>query len=647
MIDLRLWRAALLPVPVVVLVAMFSLQEVPPPLQPAIPPDAFEGEAATALAQELAESAPEPRPGSEADEALGELVKARFAAIEGITVSEQTFQGSFSGDDVELRNLIAVLPGQSDRQIALIACRDAAAGSGATTSIASTAALVEIAAAFAGSTHEKTLVFVSTDGCGAGALGARRFLTDYTGAGLVDGAIVLSQPASEHPGSPLVIPWSAGPQSTASQLAETAKTTVSGETGTPAGDEGPLDDLFRLALPAALGEQGPLIEGGLDAVRVSSNGELPPPAAEDIPSELNVDTLDRFGRASLSLMLALDAAPGGIEHGPSAYIGLAGNLLPGWTLGLLALALLLPVLATAALGLSASARSPAEAMRGLVWVAVRALPFLAAVLVLSALSLVGLIPSPDFPFDPRAEELGVVGALSVLVAAAAFGAVFYFLHPLRPAPPAAAAPAVPAALLVASLGGLGIWVANPYLGLLVGIGLQFWVVAAARAQPGRALPAALVLLGLVPVAAAVVDLAGRFDAGPRVLEDLLLMFTGDQIGDGLGVLGCLMAGAGLAIVAAAGPGGGPPTAPEMSIEVPNDQTGRSSIGKRVAPGGAPSHDRSALGSQPPEPGAEEPESAEREPEPEPERDPRLWSKPRGSSSPPSGRRSVGPSPSTA
>ena len=129
------------------------------------------------------------------------------------------------------------------------------------------------------------------------------------------------------------------------------------------------------------------------------------------PANLDPDTLDRFGRASLSLMLTLDAAPGELEHGPSAYIGVAGNLLPGWTLALLALALLLPVAATAAVGLSASARSPAEAVRGLICVGIRVLPFVAALVVTDALIVVGLLHSPAFPFDPATESLGVVGSL--------------------------------------------------------------------------------------------------------------------------------------------------------------------------------------------------------------------------------------------
>jgi hypothetical protein len=629
-IDLRLWRAALLPIPIVVLVGMFSLQEVPPPLQQGLPPDAFDGEAASSLAEELGRSAPDPRPGSDADEQLGELVRARFSAIGGLTLSEQRFEGSFDGDDVELRNLIGVLPGQSDRQVALIACRDAAQGSGATTSIASTAALLEIANAFSGSTHSKTLVFVSTDGCGLGARGARRFVRDYTGADLLDGVIVLSQPASPDPEPPLVIPWSTGPQSTASQLAETTKRTVSEETGMPPGDEGPVDDLFRLALPAAIGEQGPLIEGGLDAIRISSSGELPPAAADDDPANLDPDTLDRFGRASLSLMLTLDAAPGELEHGPSAYIGVAGNLLPGWTLALLALALLLPVAATAAVGLSASARSPAEAVRGLIWAGIRVLPFLAALVVTDALILVGLLPSPDFPFDPATESLGVVGSLSVLAAAVALGAAAWFLRPLRPPAQSAAATARPAALLVAALAGLGIWLDNPYLGLLVGLGLQTWVPAAARTEAGRLAPTAWILVGLVPVLLAIADLAGRFGVGLGVFKDLLLMFSGDQIGDLPALLVCVIAGAALAIIATAGRGPSP-ASPEMTIEV-----------RRGA--GGPS--RPPEEAEQPEEEDAQPEPDEPEPEPaEPERDPRLWSKPTGSSSPPPGRRRLTPSPS--
>jgi hypothetical protein len=638
MIDLRLYRYALLAVPLVFVIAMFSLQDVPRSLLAGIPPDAFDPASAVPLAKQLGADAPYPTPGSAADEKLAEEVKSHFAGIDGATVSEQTFDGSFRGHDVHLRNLIATLPGDSNRQIALIAPRDVAQGSGATTSAAATAALLEIAEAFSGTAHHKTLVFVSVDGSSIGALGTKRFIRDYSDSSLLDAAIVLSQPALSDPTAPLVIPWSTGPQSTASQLAETADSITSNELATPAGDEGPLGDLFRLALPAGLGDQAPLIEHGLPAVRLSADGELPVDPGSDTPEVFDNDSFDRFGRAALSLILTLDASPGAVEHGPQGYIGLAGNLMPGWTLALLALSLLVPAGLAAGSGLVSAAHSPIEAIRGFVWTLLRSLPFLGALAVVLLTALFGLLPSPDFPFDPRIEGLGTGGTVSVVLAVLLYCAAAFFLRPLRPPPSRAVATAAPAALMVACLATLGIWIVNPYLGLVVSIGLQPWVLAAARLAPGRLPAIGFVLLGLVPALVLLADLAGRFDAGLGVWRDVVLMVADGQIGATLMVLACLLAGSGVAIVALAGRTPRTPSgpAPEMRIE------GEISVRRQ--------------GSEPeaPEPGSEgeaeeeretEPEEEPERPQPEPERDPRLWSKPRGSSSPPPGRLRVTPWPS--
>jgi hypothetical protein len=152
-IDFRLYRFALLAVPVAAIIAMFSLRGVPAPLPEGIPPDAFDPATAVPLATDLAEQAPYPTPGSSADDALAERVKNTFSSIEGAAVSEQSFDASFRGHDVQLRNLIATLPGESSRQIALIAPRDVARGSGAVTSIAATSAMLEIAGSFSGTSH--------------------------------------------------------------------------------------------------------------------------------------------------------------------------------------------------------------------------------------------------------------------------------------------------------------------------------------------------------------------------------------------------------------------------------------------------------------------------------------------------------------
>ena len=105
---------------------------------------------------------------------------------------------------------------------------------------------------------------------------------------------------------------------------------------------------------------------------------------------------------------------------------------------------------------------------------------------------------------------------------------------------------------MACLAAFGIWLINPYLGLLVAIGLQAWLAAAARLAGGQLAAAGLVLVGLLPLAALLADLAGRFDAGLSVWQDLVLMFADGQIGFALVLIGCVLAGAGVAIVAVAG-----------------------------------------------------------------------------------------------
>lgn len=629
-IDLRLWRIALLPVIATVVVAMFSLQEVPRPLESPLPPDAFEGPAARQLADDLAASASQPRPGSDADEELAQLISDRFAAIGGAAISEQRFEASFGGEDVELRNLIGVLPGESERQIALVAQRDVASGSGSATSLAATAALLEIASGFAGAAHEKTLIFVSTDGGSIGAVGARRFAEDYSEAELLDAVVVLSQPAAPDPKAPLVVPWSTADGSTGAVLEQTARDVASEEVGMPAGDESPLSDLFRLALPSALGEQGPLVESGLDAIRLSSSGELPPEPGSPDADEIDANTFDDFGRVALTLLLALDAAPTPLDHGPDAHVGLAGNLLPGWTLSLIALALLMAAAVPAGAGMASAAHSPLQAARAFGWVGWVAVPLLLAALFVYVCGWTGLIPAPEFPFDPAGERLGLAGSLCVAAAVAVALVAGFLTRPLHAPRPSIAGVAAPAVLTTAVLAGFGVWLVNPYMGLLVAVGLHAWVAAAARVGTGRPQTVGLVVLGLIPVLAAVVALAGRFDAGPSVGADLLFMFTGGQLPMTLALLGCLLAGSGLAIVALDGPprpdDPAPPEAEEP--ETPDIQIRRHARQEPAPPpDSAPSRDA--------EPGDP----------PQPERDPRLWSKPAGSTWWPSASRRTTPAPS--
>src|SRR5262249_34269470 len=159
---------------------------------------------------------------------------------------------------------------------------------------------------------------------------------------------------------------------------------------------------------------------------------------------------------------------------------------------------------------------------------------------------------------------------------------------------------------------------------------------AAAGERSRLAAAGLVLLGLLPLVALVVNLAGRFDAGIGVWQDLLLMLADGQIGGGTAVLGCLIAGCGVALIAAVrGPARRP--SPDLADGGENSvhrQPGRTIPQPEPEPDEAP-----AYGTEAPErPGPAQPE---------PERDPRLWSKPRGSSCPPPGTRRATPRPSVA
>ncbi|HZA89760.1 MAG TPA: hypothetical protein VE401_05955, partial [Solirubrobacterales bacterium] len=117
LIDFRIYRFAFLPALVAVVVILFSLEPIPGPLEAPIALAGFDEEGAARTARQIAGTAPERTPGSEEDSDAADLIAERFAEIESAEVSEQSFSSSFDGEDVELRNVIATLPGESERRL--------------------------------------------------------------------------------------------------------------------------------------------------------------------------------------------------------------------------------------------------------------------------------------------------------------------------------------------------------------------------------------------------------------------------------------------------------------------------------------------------------------------------------------------------
>jgi peptidase M28-like protein len=564
-IDPRIYRAGFLPALVAVVVVMFSVQPLPDPLQPPISPAEFEAGPATHTASQIVDAAPSRTPGSQGDAAAADLVTQSFSEIEGGEVSEQPFEGSFDGDDVSLRNVILVLRGESERQVVVLASRDSAEGVGLSSSAAATGALVEIAESFGGARHTKTLVFVSTTGGSDGAQGAREFAQSYPDLDLIDAAIVIEQPGAREPQPPHLLSWSGSDESTSIQLVRTAEQAISEQTEEAPDGGGPLGGLFRLALPSGLGEQGALIAEGIDAIGISSAGERPLPASKAGSDSLSPVTLGDYGRAVFSVLVTIDAATDPLEHGPAAYITFSGNLIPGWSLALLAIALVLPAALAAVDAMARAWRQDEGRPRDLVWVISRSLPFGAALLFAYLLAFTGLAPSPSFPFDPGRFEVGWQAAIVVVCLIAALVLVWMAIGPLRVPPGAGREGLAPAAGVVLSGCVSAVWLLNPYLALFLVPAAHAWLAATGAGGPVRraGVIAALVAALVLPLILAV-DLAARLDVGLAVPWQLLLMVTGGQVSFAAAALLCVIAGALVGVVAAAYAPDDAPGAPRIA-----------------------------------------------------------------------------------
>jgi hypothetical protein len=551
-ISFRIYRAAFAPALVVIIVLLFSLQARPAALPPVVASAEFDQVAAARLDRQIVDRAPVRTPGGEGDEAIAALVERRFASVREGRVTEQRFDHSFEGEDVELRNLILTLPGESAQSVVVMAARDSASGPGAVSSAAATATLLELVEKLRSARHTKTLVFVSTSGGSDGAAGAREFAEGFAERDLIDGAIVLWQPGSATPREPSLLDASTGAQSPPAQLVRTAEQALAEQAGRTPQLEGLFGELARLAVPSGLSEQAVLIEGGVDAVGLSSAGARPLPVAQDQPDDLDAETLGEVGRTALLLVATLDGASAPPQHGPTTYLTLADNLVPGWALALLALALLLPAALASLDAVGHAFQREAPVGRALVWSASRSVPLLAALLLLYLLAVTGIVARPDFPFDPGRFRVGATEILTMALLAIVVGAGYYRIQGWRVPAQLPSALAAPALGVVAALAVLIVWLANPYLALLLVPAAHVWVLDARRTG---ALPWPLALgaiaLSLLPVAAAVLEVADSLDLGPGAPWHFLLMVGDGQIGFGEMLALCLLGGSLVGLVALA------------------------------------------------------------------------------------------------
>jgi Peptidase family M28 len=347
----RLYRGTWLLVGLPLLLLAFSVAR-PSSLQPpANLPPTFDRTAAAALADDLAFRYPSRAPGTAAAHGAAMWFRHQLAPY-GFVVHADPFTATIPGRGrVRLVNLSVEKSGLSQRRIVVMAHRDdSGTGSGLDDNASGTAALIELARAYAQVTGSPqaslpySLVFLSTDGAADGALGAARFAADPATRRNVIAVIDLDAIAGT--GRPRLVLSADTARSPAAGLVETLRTALLRETGVEPARASGLRQLVDLAFPFSAYEQAPFVTHGVPAVTVTTAGDRPPGARGPASEHLDAARLAAIGRATQS---ALDAMEQGvaIAQGPSSYVYLGQRLVRGWAIEIVLVAGLLPFLAAA------------------------------------------------------------------------------------------------------------------------------------------------------------------------------------------------------------------------------------------------------------------------------------------------------------
>ncbi len=340
MLDSRLYRAAFIPLLLVLLIVAFSLTVRPRPIGTTLSPDTFSGERAFRQLNELAERFPDRRPGSAADRELAAVIAAELRQSVPGTVQLTRFEGRTIDGKRDLVNVTATRPGAPGPAIVVVAHRDAS-GRGARAELSGTAALLELARVAGAGRLQRTITFISTSGGSGGFAGAAEAARAVGGP--VDAVIALGAVGAVGRYRPMVVGTSNGLGQAPLQLQRTLQLAVERHAGVAPGAPRAFIQGLRMAAPMTLGEQGPFLREGLPAVLVSPTGERAPAA----DAAVSLGRLEGFGRAVLGALYALDNGPDISGEKPTGQLVLRGKVVPAWAMRLLILALLLPPLAVA------------------------------------------------------------------------------------------------------------------------------------------------------------------------------------------------------------------------------------------------------------------------------------------------------------
>jgi hypothetical protein len=584
-LDPRLYRAALAPILFALILAAFSLEDLPRPLRSTLAPDAFQAQRAFRDLNEMVRAYPNRRPGDASDEALAQRVakELRDAGLPGgprpFTVRMARLKGETIDGERQLTNVIARRAGIAAPQIVVVAHRDAARR-GSAAELSGTAALVELGRVLAAANVRRTVTLVSTSGGSGGAAGARA-IADQLGGGPVDAVLVLGDLASRRVHKPLVVSYSNAGGMAPVRLTRTVQDAVAAGAADDAGGPRAVTQWARLALPLTISEQGELGRSGLPAVLLSANGERTPAAGAKVTQA----SMQRFGRAALRAVQALDSGPD-IGGGPTRTLITQRKVLPEWSVRLLVAALLLAPVLAAVDGFARLRRRHEPVARGLVWVLASALPFVLALAFAVVLGATGLlVATPPAPVPPGAIPVNGVALLSVaLIFVLGWIVVRPVVVRLARVPGAPQAPAAAGALLlVLAAIAVVMWLVNPYAAALLVPALHAWLlIVAPGVRLRRGASIGLLVIGLLPLLALVLADARSLGMGPLDTAWMaMLLVAGGHVGFGTWLLWSLVLAVAIGVGAIAlrpPPPAARPGAPDVTVRGPLTYAGPGSLG---------------------------------------------------------------------
>jgi hypothetical protein len=521
-----MYRGTWLLVGVPLLVVAFSVGR-PQALPPPVLPPTFDGEAAGALATELAGLHPDRAPGTDGARRAERWVSERLR-LYGFAPRTQEFDATIPGRGrTRLRNVLAVAGEPGASAIVIAAHRDnTGEGPGANDNASGTAALIELARSYARTTPRSAtaggivrpahaIVFLSSDGGAFGSLGNAHFAADPAYRDRLAAVIDLDALAGRGP--PRIAFAGDRPRSPAPALVETAAERIIEQTGAEPQRPSALEQLIDLGFPFSLHGQAPFVARGVPAVTLTTVDDRPPSPFGDSADRLDTRRLEALGRSAQSLLASLDQ---GVELAPgtSSYVYLGPRLVRGWAIQLAFVAALLPFLA-AAVDLFARCRrrriALAPALRSL---RSRVGFWLFAGAAFAVFGWLGAWPDgANRPIAPGSEAAGTWPVLALLglsiVAAAAWLVSRERLLPRRPVSSADELAGYTAALLALAVLALVVIATNAFALLFLLPSLHAWLWLPQVRDRHPALRLGVLALGFAGPALLVASFAFRFGLG--------------------------------------------------------------------------------------------------------------------------------------